>query len=107
MDDNTTHRQSLKGLVASINELNVMAEQKYTPIVEAILCSHSRDTKHIENTLDGLFDFCSYEPTLLLFKRLCRYYYDIDPAATVNHIHFYRDYWDAETETQSFLGKRS
>lgn len=106
MDDNTSHLQHLKGLVVSIHELNVSAEHEYTPIVEEILRSHNRDIKQIENTLDGLFDFCGYEPGLLLFKRLCRYYYDIDPAATVNYIHHYRDYWDAETETQSSLGKR-
>lgn len=97
MDDYISHLQSLNGLVAYIHELNVQAEQEYTPIVESILSSHSRDIKQIENTLDGLFDFCGYEPVLILFKRLCRYYYDIDPHATVNYIHYYRDYWDAET----------
>lgn len=105
MDDNTSRLQSLDGLVASIHKFNVMVEHKYTPTVEAILRSHSRDTKQIENALDGLFDFCGYEPVLLLFKRLCRYYYDIDPAATVNYIHHYRDYWDAETQIQSSFGK--
>ncbi len=102
MDDNTSHLQSLRGLVVSINELNVMAEQKYTPTVEAILRSHSCDIKQIENTLDELFDFCGYGPVLLLFTRLCRYYYDIDPVSTVNYIHHYRDYWDSETQAQSF-----
>lgn len=106
MDDNAPHLQSLKGLVVSINELTVSAEQEYKPIVEAILRSHNRDPKQIENTLDGLLDFCGYEPVLLLFKRLCRYYYVIDPSATVNYIYHYRDYWDADTQTPSSFEKR-
>ena len=31
-----------------------------------------------------------------LFKRLCRYYYTLDPAATADYVHSYRGMWDSE-----------
>ncbi len=74
--------------------------QEYTPIVEDILHLRSRDTRHIEHTLDGLLDFCAHEPALQLFKKLCRYYFTIDPAATAYHIESYREMWDSEKDQQ-------
>ena len=32
----------------------------------------------------------------MLFKKLCRYYWDIDPIATAGHINAYRDMWDSD-----------
>jgi hypothetical protein len=66
--------QSIKGTAASIQALNQQAVREYTPIVEGILSSRSRDTRHIERTLDGLLDFCGQEAILILYKKLCRQY---------------------------------
>lgn len=55
-----------------------------------------RDARHIEGTLDGLLDFCSYEPALRLYKKLCRYYFHINPNATVKYVDAYRELWDSE-----------
>lgn len=33
---------------------------------------------------------------LLLFKRLCRYYYKIYPTVTYEYVMIYRDLWDDE-----------
>ncbi len=33
-------------------------------------------------TLDGLLDFCFDPEALLLYRKLCRYYFTIDPVAT-------------------------
>ena len=54
------------------------------------------DAKQIEHTLDCLLDFCGHEPVLQLYKRLCRHYWDIDPAATADYIKAYREHWLSE-----------
>jgi hypothetical protein len=62
--------RSVKGIAESFHALNRQAVREYMPVVEGILRSHSRDPEHIEHTLDGLLDFCGYEPALVLFKKL-------------------------------------
>ena len=42
--------------------------------------------------------FCYDEKILLLYKKLCRYYWDIDPYATAFYINLYREMWDNENE---------
>jgi hypothetical protein len=96
--------ESVKGIVETLQALNRRAVREYTPIVDDILRSGSRDTRHIERTLDELLDFCAYEPALVLFKKLCRHYFDIDPAATADYIRFYREMWDSEPEEPSSEG---
>jgi len=86
---------SIKGFAESLNALNQQAVREYAPMVESILRSRSRDTRHIEHTLDGLLGFCGHEPALVLFKKLCRHYWEIDPIATARQIHAYREFWDS------------
>ena len=88
--------ESVSGIASSIQALNQQAVVAYTPIVEGILRSGSRDADHIEHTLDGLLGFCGYSPALVLFKKLCRHFWTIDPAATAWHINAYREMWDSE-----------
>ena len=38
------------------------------------------------------------EDGLILFKRLCRYYYDINPPVTAEYIRIYHDLYDSEEE---------
>ena len=90
--------ESVSKLAEALQDLNKQAVRQYAPVVQAILLSDIRDTLHIERTLDGLLDFCGHEPALLLYRRLCRYYFDIDPAATVFYINAYRELWDSEEE---------
>ena len=92
--------ESFRGLAERLQALNRRAVTEYTPVVEAILRSGDRDIRHIEHTLDGLLDFCGHDPALQLYRRLCRHYYDIDPAATVSYIEAYREMWDSESETE-------
>jgi hypothetical protein len=98
MNDYEDLLECLKGFAESLQSLNKQAVREYTPIVESILRSRSRDIGHIEHTLDGLLGFCGYEPALVLFKKLCRHYWDIDPLATAEHINAYREMWDSEDE---------
>lgn len=88
--------ESLHGLAASLHALNEQAVREYSPIVEAILRSRSRDACHIEHTLDGLLSFCGHPPALLLYRRLCRHYFSINPVTTAEYVHAYREMWDSK-----------
>ena len=93
--------QSLRGFAESLQELNRQAVREYTPVVESILHSRSRDASHIEHTLDGLLSFCGFEPALALYKKLCRHYWEIDPVAAAYHVNACREMWDSEDEAEN------
>ena len=96
MSDDAMH--AIRTLAGSMRNLQRQAAQQYKPVVDDILRTRSRDTRHIEHTLDGLLDFCGHEPVLQLYKQLCRHYWAIDPAATADYINAYREYWDSDAQ---------
>lgn len=87
-----------------INDLRTLAEQQqsivqqvlvsYTPIVRRLINEECKDENEIEHTLDALLDVAFDDDVLLLFRRLCRYYYSVDPEATADYVRIYRDMWD-------------
>jgi len=90
--------RSISEIAKSLQDLSRQAVKEYAPVVEAILRSQSADIHHIESTLDGLLGFCGDPEALLLYKKLCRHYYSVDPAATASYVHAYRDMWESENE---------
>lgn len=54
--------ESIKDIARGLQSLNRQVVREYTPVVESILRSHSRDTNHIDHTLDVLLSFCGYAP---------------------------------------------
>jgi hypothetical protein len=100
MNDFDDLARSIKAIAEGFESLNRQAVLEYTPVVGGILRSRSRDIQHIEHTLDGLLDFCSDPEILLLYRKLCRHYYFIDPAAAVDYVQTYRERWDSEPEVQ-------
>ena len=82
----------------SLRDIQHQAAQQYQPVVDDILSTRSRDTQHIEHTLERLLDFCGDETVLQMYKKLCRHYWDIDPAATAYYVNAYREYWDSEEQ---------
>lgn len=95
----STAEDPLNAIMALAQETQRLAEQalrQYTPVVESIISSKSRDIHHIEHTLDILLDFGFNDPMVELFRRLCRHYYFIDPAAAASYVLTYRDMWDSE-----------
>jgi hypothetical protein len=92
----------IMGLAENLRGLQELGVAQYTPVVERIISTRSRDTHHIQHTLDHLLDFACHPAGLVLYKALCRYYYTIDPAATADYINYYREMWDSEeTEVAS------
>ena len=71
-----------------------VAVRQYSAEVEAIMKGQSRDSSRVERCLDGMLDFCFDHEMLTLYKKLCRYYFDIDPEATASYVHGYREMWD-------------
>jgi hypothetical protein len=88
--------KSIRELVKYLGALRERAFVEYEPIVNGIIDSHSRDSKEIERTLDGLLGFCGNPAVLRLYKKLCRYYYHLDPAATATYIAYYLKQWEPE-----------
>jgi len=86
--------QRIGELAKSAQELSRSAEQQYSAEVSAILKSQNRDSRRIERCLDGILNFCFDDGMLVLYKKLCRYYFDIDPEATISYVNAYREMWD-------------
>ena len=40
---------------------------------------------------------CADNEVLLLFRKLCRYYWEINPQATADYVNFYRRMWDDDS----------
>ncbi|MHB1561191.1 MAG: hypothetical protein ACYC61_27395 [Isosphaeraceae bacterium] len=100
MNDTDDLVRAIRPMVERIRSLHRDAVRAYTPIVEDIVRSGSRDVQHIEHTLTWLLDFCSSPEALVLYNRLCRHYWTIDPAATAFYIQAYREMWGSESEGQ-------
>lgn len=88
--------KNVSALAKQIQELARQAHAEYSREVNAVIRSESRDPRRIEHLLDGILDFCFDPKMLQLFKKLCRHYYTIDPAATTAYVHAYREMWDNE-----------
>ncbi len=93
--------QSLKEAAVGLKALSQQAANQYAPIVEHIIRTRSQDVADIERTLDGLLGFCGYEPALRQYRKLCRYYWDLNPANTASYINAYREMWDGEDDTEA------
>ena len=90
--------QAILDLVDSMREPEQRAALQYRPLVDDILRTGSRDAHHIEHTLDGLLNFCGHEPVVLMYRQLCRHYWQFDQAATVFYINAYRERWDSDEQ---------
>ncbi len=81
-------------LAKESQKLAHVAVPQYSAEVEAILKAQNRDSMRIERCLDGMLDFCFDDGMLMLYKKLCRHYFDINPEAAVSYVHAYREMWD-------------
>ena len=95
--DNAEYRDFFKSigkLVKYLGEVTAREVVVYEPIVNGLINARSKDRKKIERTLTGLLDFCGNSAILQLYKKLCRYYYYLDPKATAQYVLFYLERWD-------------
>jgi hypothetical protein len=95
--DYDTTLNGFKKMAQSLVLLNEQAYHTYLPLVDAIIQSKSKDENEIGHLLDRILDIACMDKGLLLYKKLCRYYWDINPNATAYYINAYRETWDSET----------
>ena len=70
------------------------AHAEYKIEIDALIGEKSRNSRQIENLLDSLLGYC-FDPRIIpLFRRLCRYYYEIDTQAAGDYVNLYREFWD-------------
>lgn len=86
--------EEIAKLIESRNQLAQQACGQYTALVDSIIASQTTDVNHISLTLDYMLGFCFDDQMLLLYRRLCRYLYDIDKETTASYINAYREMWD-------------
>lgn len=90
--------ENVSVLAGQMQGLARQAHAQYTAEVDAVIAGRSQDSQRIEHLLDGILDFGFDDTMTQLFKRLCRYYYTLKPAATADYVHTYREMWDDEGE---------
>jgi hypothetical protein len=83
-------------LAESINKITQEAFIIYEPQVQRIYLNKVKDEKEIERVIEALLDYSYDDKILLLFKRLCQYYYKINPEITCEYVMIYRNLWDNE-----------
>lgn len=86
-------------LAGQVSTLFVQAIQAANVEVDDIIQRGERDTARMDRQLDHMLGFCRDPDMLAAFKRLCRYYFTIDPVATAEHVNAYREMWDAPDES--------
>jgi len=99
MENEQSHKdvfQNIKLIAESISLLNEQAYTLYLPMVEELIHSNSKDEHQIEFLLDRIIEIAFTEKGLILYKKLCRYYWDINQEATADFINYYRERWESE-----------
>lgn len=91
----------VKKLTTDLQTLRGQAIEALAPTVQDLVRSGSRDVRRIEHTLDQLLDVACLPEGLTLFKSLCRHYWALDPQATTDYVHAYREMWDDEGESDT------
>jgi hypothetical protein len=86
-----------KELAESIKKNTQEAFEIYEVQVDRICRNKVKDEKEIERVIEVLLNYCYDDKMLLLFKRLCQYYYEINPNVTYEYVNIYRELWDEES----------
>ncbi len=84
-------------LIPIIKQLDKLVEESVPVLsteVDRIIRTKCRDAMTVERLMDSLLDMAFYDEVLAIFKKLCRYWYYIDPESTAFYIMTYRDMYD-------------
>jgi hypothetical protein len=87
---------NIRRIAKELQTIYSQAEVYYTSTVNDVICHQSRDTKEIEHLLNYMLDFADNEKILTLYRKLCRYYFDINPQATAEYIQSYKELYDTD-----------
>ena len=96
MQQNSNLTNDIREIAKDIQAIYSQAETHYVFAVNSIIQSQNKDEKEIENLLSYMLDFADNERILDSYRKLCRYYFDINPQATAEYIQFYKELYDAD-----------
>ena len=96
MNEQNKQNNDFQVFVEQIQALQAQTIAVYTPEVNAIIQNKCKDSKRIEQTLDGMLGFADDDKILTLYRKLCRYYFDINPQATAEYIQSYKEMYDSD-----------
>jgi hypothetical protein len=83
-------------LAKDLHAIYLQAEIYYTSAVDDVIRRQSKDTKEIEHILNYMLDFADNGKILTSYRKLCRYYLDINPQATAEYIQSYKELYDSD-----------
>ena len=87
-------KQELYDMCKNIIDLNKQIYVIIKDEIEDIMRNNISDNMKIERKLDVMLDILLFYETnnsLLTFRKLCKYYFDINPQATIDYINYYRE----------------
>ena len=96
MEKDEEYKEFVKEIASHLRTLNDMAVREYTPLVDDI-CSRVASRNEVERMLDYLFDFAGNDKILLLYRRVCRHYFQVYPESIAWYIMEYRKEYDRES----------
>jgi hypothetical protein len=88
--------KELEPLFQQLNGLNNQAVAAYAPLVDDI-CSRKATEKEVGWLLTWMLDFAGNERMLILYKRVCRAYWQSYPETVAYYIMEYRKWYDPES----------
>ena len=83
-------------MAKAMSELQERAVEAYRPLVDDI-CSRKAKEDEVDHLLTWMFDFVENERMLMLFKRVCRAYFNTYPEVVAFYILEYRRLYDRES----------
>jgi len=93
---------TIKAIIAEHQKLIKTALIPLASEVDSLMQHSVTDDNRIGALLDRLLDYAGFcEDGLNLFKRLCRYYYGINPQAASEYVLAYKDMYDDESDSQN------
>jgi uncharacterized protein (DUF885 family) len=86
----------IREIAKELQAIYLQAESTYASAVDDIISRKSKEVKEIEFLLDYMLGFADNEKILALYRKLCQYYFNINPQATAEYIQFYKGMYDAD-----------
>ena len=99
--------EEIRPLVEELVQLQEMQVAMLTPEIERIIRNHVTDTHVIESVLDRLIDCAGTSSGLQQFKKLCRYFWTIDPVLTAWHVNEYRKWYEEPDDDEDELDEQT
>ncbi|MDR0358258.1 MAG: hypothetical protein LBJ87_02170 [bacterium] len=90
--------EKIAPLAESFSRLHEEQIARLTPLVDDLIRGRVTDYRRIERLVDLVLDSACTDSGLALYKRLLRYYYTIDPAATAEYVVIYREMWEPDED---------